>query len=485
MLPDTTRPAQPAAGRHRRPRKSRRLPGQVLGRLSWGVADQAMSSLTNFLIVIYIGRTLGAVQLGAFSLAFVTYGLALNASRGLATDALSVRFSGVPVQTWRRAVANCTGTALVMGLACGICVLAAGAMLQGTTRAAFVALGLVLPGLLLQDSWRFAFFAHGQGSRAFVNDLVWATAQVPAFLFLRISHHTDVFWFVIAWGSAATLGAVIGPWQARVIPRPTGTIDWLRDHRDLGFRFFAQNATQNIANQLRTYSIKFVLGLAALGYLQASNTLLGPFQVIFYGISLVTVPEASRVLRESPRRLPRFCLVIGGALAVAGLAWGLVLLVALPRGVGSKLLGPIWEPAYSLVLPQTLVVIAGGFNAGAGAGLAALAAAQRSLRATVLMSIALPILSIAGAVIGGARGTVYGLALANWFGTLLYWSEFYLAMRERGKASGGRPGESVTRLARTAWTESRRARWRWPPATAHPPAAGPGPSSGPVYPAAA
>ena len=66
---------------------------QVSRRLGWGVADQGVSSLTNFPVNIYIARKLGAVQFGAFSLAYVTYSFALNASRGLATDPLLVRFS--------------------------------------------------------------------------------------------------------------------------------------------------------------------------------------------------------------------------------------------------------------------------------------------------------------------------------------------------------------------------------------------------------
>ena len=70
-----------------------------------------MSSLTNFAVSIYVVRTLGAAQFGAFSLAYVTYAFALNASRGLATDPLMVRFSGTDLPTWRRAVAECTGTA--------------------------------------------------------------------------------------------------------------------------------------------------------------------------------------------------------------------------------------------------------------------------------------------------------------------------------------------------------------------------------------
>jgi O-antigen/teichoic acid export membrane protein len=44
-------------------------------RITWGVGDQAMSSLTNFFLSIFVARNLGATQFGAFSLAYVTYGL--------------------------------------------------------------------------------------------------------------------------------------------------------------------------------------------------------------------------------------------------------------------------------------------------------------------------------------------------------------------------------------------------------------------------
>src|ERR1700679_3150704 len=156
-----------------------RLVRQIGKRLSWGVADQAVSSLTNFAVSIYVARVLGAAQLGAFSLAFVTYGFLLNASRGLATDPLLVRYSGVDHAIWRQAVAKCTGTAASVGLVAAACTLVAAALMHGTTRAGFLALGLTLPGLLLQDSWRFSFFAAGRGLQAFLNDLVWAVVLIP------------------------------------------------------------------------------------------------------------------------------------------------------------------------------------------------------------------------------------------------------------------------------------------------------------------
>src|SRR5215468_11023047 len=70
-------------------------------RLGWGVVDQGVSSLTNFAVTLYVARTLGATQFGAFSLAYVTYSFVLNASRGLATDPLMVRFSGSNMYAWR------------------------------------------------------------------------------------------------------------------------------------------------------------------------------------------------------------------------------------------------------------------------------------------------------------------------------------------------------------------------------------------------
>ena len=186
-----------------------------------------VSSLSNFAVSIFVVHVLGAVQFGAFSLAFVTYGFVLNASRGLATDPLMVRFSGTDLPTWRRAVADCTGTATLVGLVAGACALVPAALLSGAAGAAFLALGLTLPGLLLQDSWRYSFFALGRGSQAFINDTIWTLTLLPALAVLRVTGHADVFWFVFAWGITGTIAAAVGPWQARVIPRPAGAWRWV------------------------------------------------------------------------------------------------------------------------------------------------------------------------------------------------------------------------------------------------------------------
>jgi O-antigen/teichoic acid export membrane protein len=407
------------------------------------VADQVVSSLSNFAVSIYVVHALGAVQFGAFSLAFVTYGFVLNASRGLATGPLMVRFSGTDLPAWRRAVTDCSGTAVLVGLVAGACMLAAATVLSAAVGGAFLALGLTLPGLLLQDSWRYSFFALGRGSKAFVNDAIWALTLLPALAVLRMTGHADVFWLVFAWGVTGNIAAAVGPWQARVVPRLAGTWRWVSEHRDLGPRYLAEGTSQNGATQIRAYSIGLVLGLAALGSVQAAATLFGPMTILLLGMSLVDVPEAARVLRRSPRHLPLFCLVITGGLSVAGFGWGIFLLVAIPRGFGSWLLGPIWRQTYPLILPTMLGVMGQGINAGAGTGLHALGAARRSLRLTVLGSVLYVIGSLAGAVAEGVTGAVWGAAAGVWAGAVYGWWQLRVAQREAGHVPAGHRFRSI------------------------------------------
>ena len=435
--------SDPAPAGKRRTRGSWRLTSQASRRLGWGVADQAVSSLTNFAVNIYIVRDLGAVQYGAFALAYVTYGFVLQASRGLATDPLLVRFSGTDVPTWRRAVASSGGTAAATGLASAACVLAAAAFLSGPTQLAFLALGLTLPGLMLQDSWRFAFFALGRGGQAFLNDMVWAVALVAALAALHFAGHANVFWFVFAWGAAAAAGAAVGPLQAKVMPKLSGTREWLSQQRDLGFRYLLEGTANSGAAQLRNYGIGLILGLAALGYLQAASTLMGPFQVILYGMGLVALPEAVRILHRSPRHLPLFCVLLSVGLTLLGLAWGVTLLVALPRGLGAWLLGPVWRPTYALVLPTTLFIMGGCVSAGAGTYMHALAAARRSLRAALFTSAAYLVGALIGAAVGGAVGTMYGATVATWIGAVVFWWQLRLTLRERRNAPAGQPSPPV------------------------------------------
>jgi O-antigen/teichoic acid export membrane protein len=408
-----------------------RLARRVTSRLSWGIADQGMNTLTNFLLSIYVARTLGATQFGAFTLAYLTFGFAINASRGLSIEPLLIRFSGTRLPTWRRATAGSTGTALLVGLVTGICAITLG-LVGGATGMAFLALGLTLPGLLLQDSWRYAFFAVGRGHLAFINDTIWAVFQIPALVLLKMSGHANVFWFVLAWGLSACAGAVIGSFQARVVPNLAGAVKWLMQHRDLGPRYLLENTGSNAADTLRSYSISWILGLAAVGYLQAANVLMGPFKIVYFGMGIIAIPEGARLLRTSPRRLPLFCMAASAGLTLLALAWTATLLITLPRGLGHLALGNIWRPSYPLVLPTGLYIAASCATTGAGIGLHALGVARRSLRAVLLTSALVVVAALTGALTDGTTGTMWCAAGASWVGTLVCWRELRHALDDHG-----------------------------------------------------
>jgi O-antigen/teichoic acid export membrane protein len=420
-------------------------------RLGWGLADQAVSSLTNFLVVIFVARSLGPREFGIFSLAYATYAFSLNVSRGVATDPLVVRFSGVAREWWRDAVRVASGTATTVGCVIGVGCVLVGLALSGAVGGALVALGVLLPGLLLQDSWRYAFFAAGDGRKSFVNDLVWGLTLVP--LVAIAVHQGGVTWFVVAWGAAGCLAALVGAFQAGVLPRLSGTRTWLWQQRELGARYFAENLSMSAVTQLRITFLGVIAGLSAVGQVRAAEVLLGPWLAVLMGLSMVAVPEASRALRRSVRTFVVFCSALAIVQAVGVIAWGLAIMFLLPDELGVRLLGALWGPATALILPTTLAFAGIGFMNGAAAGLRALAAARRSLRATLCCAAAYLTGGVGGAVVGDAAGSAWGIAAATAAGAVVWWWQLRAGLRDlhdsdasRDRAETDQPDMKATPL---------------------------------------
>ena len=416
---------------------SRRRGVLAARRLGWGVADQGISSLSNFALGIFVARTFGASDFGAFTLAFVTYTVVINAARGLATDPLLVRHSGDVSRRWRRATSSATGTALAVGVVAGVQCVVAGLLLPDPVGPVFVALGIGLPGLAVQDSWRFAFFACGRGSSAFINDLFWTVLLVLALVVLHQGDGSAAH-CLLAFGGTAALAAVLGGIQARTLPRPHRALQWLRAHYGLAVRYLVENISISGASQVRSFVLGGVASLAAVGYVRASEILMGPFLVVLMGISQVAVPEASRVFHRDPGHLRRFCFLLGGVQAGAAVVWGLILLTVFPLGPGPALLEELWMPTAQLIPAITLTVAATSFVTAATAGLRAMGVARRSLRAQLTASAAYVLCGAAGAILGGAVGTSWGVTVAQCFAALVWWHQLRSALAEHATSAVAR-----------------------------------------------
>jgi O-antigen/teichoic acid export membrane protein len=420
--------------------------GSGVRRLGWGLADQALSSLTNFALAVLVARTVSTAALGAFGLAFTTYTITLGATRALCSEPLTVRYSATGEREWREGASSATGVALMLGLLAGVICIGVAFLFGGTLRPSLIVLGISMPGLIVQDTWRSAFFCHLRGAYAFANDLAWAIAQVVLVVAVLALGFRSSPAFILAWAGAANIAALFGIVQAGFLPRPLHTRRWLSRQRDLGPRYLIEFVARNAAQSGAMYATAAFAGLAAAGALRGAQVVLGPLNILNMGITAPAIAESVRIARRSPRRMLRAVTILGVVLVVVFTLWG-VAMYLLPASIGEALLKRSWQPAHDVILPYTAVMAASGMLTAATVGLRAMAAAKRSLRSRLVTGV----LAVTGGTVGaatyGAVGAALGLAAGLWIGGIQWWQQLAAAVREEEEelraAAAGAPLETA------------------------------------------
>jgi hypothetical protein len=413
----------------------------IARRAGWGLADQALSSLTNFALAIMVAHESAPRSFGLFALVFATFSIALGACRALCCEPLAVRYSSATSPARRAGAAMATGTALAIGAITGFVSAGAGLAIGGQAGSMLLILGLSLPGLLLQDAWRYVFFAAGSGVRAFANDAAVALLLLPTMTVLIARGHVSVEVLLALWGGAALAAAIFGAWQARLRPRPLGCVAWWRLHSDLSWRYLAEFVGLAGEAQVLLYGIAAVSSLEAVAAVRGGLLLLGPINILGFGALLAGVPEAVRSLQRGPRRLIAISAIVSGGLAAVTLLWAALILL-LPSHFWVSAIGSVWHTAQPLVVPLALALAALGGVMGAVISLRALAAARRSLRARLFVSPVILLTGMGGAALYGASGAAWGLVLGNTFAAVVFWYHLLHATSEyavsRPAAGGGR-----------------------------------------------
>ena len=416
-------------------------------RAQWVLLDQILSSASNFLFAILVARSVPAREFGLFTVAFLIYQVTLSTSRALVSEPLVIRFSAADPQAVLEPSRASTGTAMVLGAAGGALLLATTVVGSGLAGAATVALAFALPGLLLQDAWRYAFFAGRAPAKAAFNDSVWLLSQIGLFAILAAADQLDVRSLTAAWGGAATVAAVVGCVQARVLPALAHARSWLREHRRVGMGLTTDVLVQGAAAQLAMLSIGAAAGLTAVGAVRAAFLLFGPPYILLQGAVALAVPEAVRLRRRRPDRLLAVAAVCGFGLGLVPALWGATLL-AMPARFGEQLLGDSWPAARSLIPAITALVIGTAVFVPAAVGLRALASVRRLVVTSVVVAPIGVVLVAAGAWLGDARGAAQGLAAGQWLMGVVLWWQFVAGVRgaDAPAESPGRSGRSGGRV---------------------------------------
>ncbi|RPF45388.1 O-antigen/teichoic acid export membrane protein [Streptomyces sp. Ag109_G2-6] len=370
------------------------------------VLDQAASSATNILVLVLAARLSSASGFADFSMVYVTFSvlLGLNMAYVGQTVVLEKEAAGRLGTVCRSSVLFTAGAAGVAGLVLAV----AGLVVPGDAGWAFLALGLVLPLVLVQDGLRYCFSTLRVPGRALAADALRLVCVVAA---LAVQPQgASAARLVLVWGVSALPALGLGVWLLRPYVRGArGDVRPYLRRGHLGQRFVVEFAVGNGSSQLAVLGLGAFATPLAVGALRGATTLFGPLNVLFNSANAFGPPIVGRA--SGKRGVVRLTALMGAALAVLGAGWAAVL-YALPDRLGRHLLGDTWAAA-SALLPAT-----GAQYAVMGLGTCALLTLRvLNPRATLSLQVVFSLLSVAlllgGYAAWGVTGAAWGLTAGS------------------------------------------------------------------------
>lgn len=392
----------------------------MAGRAAGAAASQALSSVQNFTILFVALRTLEIRQLGAFTMAYTTAPIVLVLVRALVLEPLTIRFTEARRQDLKRATESAAGLSLAVGLTfLGVC-LVAGVYVGGAIGAGLAAFGFLIPILLVQDAWRFHFFASGRAWAAVVNDGVCLAGTVALVVYSARMGDRSVESLLRVWAYGTGLGAAVGMLQIKAWPNLRTAGMWLAESRSLGGALAGEKGIELISSQLALALVGVVVTVSALGLFGAARTLMAPVTTGMLSLTIFALPEGIRLQRLGTGSLKVFT---GGLslLSAVGVAAYTAAVYMAPENVMRLLAGENWNIARSLLFPVALWSAALAVRQGASIGLRALSEGRAILRLSAATSPAVLAASIVGGAITGAEGAAWGFASAYCASTVGYW----------------------------------------------------------------
>ncbi|MGH3698653.1 MAG: hypothetical protein ACRDQY_04110 [Pseudonocardiaceae bacterium] len=372
------------------------------------LADQFVSSATNFAIGVMVARAGGADALGAFGIAFLIWLAVLAVSRALISEPMTV---GDATGSGELQLREGMLATLLLGAAVAGCLAAAGGllMLTGASGVAVLALAPWIPSLLLQDYWRGMAFRLQRPDRALTSDGVFAVAQGSSTFALFVLNVHTVAAFIASWGIGATAGALIGLFQSRVRTTVRGGLTHLRSLWTRSRWFLAESGTAFLSDQGYLLLLPVLLGTAQFGVYRAGASLVGPAVIIFLAGGNIGLPECVRRLRQHGRPgLMAYTTRL--SVAVLGLTTAYCVLVAI-------FAEPMLRLAYgteftsAAVITQLVAAQYVLFAIGFGCGVALKAAGQ--MRRLWAMRTAGALVSITAMIVLASSWRLIGAGLAG------------------------------------------------------------------------
>jgi O-antigen/teichoic acid export membrane protein len=263
------------------------------------LADQLISSLSNFALGVLIARVGGASGLGAFGVAFLVWLAVLGINRAMVAEPMTVRG---PVDAKSDLSRGCAASTVLGGVAAaGIAAVSGILLLSGlgtTTAVALIALAPWLPGLLAQDYCRSMAFRLKRPGLALLSDSVFACVQAAltvVFLLLGLEGTAPL---IAAWGLGAIVGAAACVTIMKLQRPLQGGLRHLRELWSDSRWFLGEFATAFTSVQGYMFLLPLILTTALFGQYRAGAALIGPVIVVFLAGANVGLPGCVQHFRE-------------------------------------------------------------------------------------------------------------------------------------------------------------------------------------------
>lgn len=295
----------------------------------WTVLSQGISSAGSLALALAVLVAAGTTGFGHFSLAFSFYSLTLNATRAVAGSPMILK-ADEEMPERRRYASVVVGRAVLTGVMSALLLLVI-LLPLGVPVPVALLFAIGMPLLMVQDTFRYVFFADLEPRVSFLLDATWTGVQVVAFLVLAVLHVDGVAAYVAAWLGGALLSVLVASTRRRVPPEFAGVISKLHSERSVLGPLAVEMIALGALDFVCVTSIQVARGAEVVGQYREALLLLAPFNILLTGVILGVVPRAIVARSTTGVYTGR---VLAPFLGIGALAAAAVLVVGLLPVVG-------------------------------------------------------------------------------------------------------------------------------------------------------
>ncbi|GAA4823084.1 hypothetical protein GCM10023201_06410 [Actinomycetospora corticicola] len=400
-------------------------------RAALGVADQAVSSATNYLTAFVASFVLLPESFGAFVVAFAVVTVLAAATRAVLSEPLIAHLPAVASADRRaRLAGSALGAAAVFGLAGTALVVVLG-LVGGEVLSTLLVFAPWILGAIVVDAGRYVLLARLRTGATLAVDAAWALAQGVGLGVVALVGSWTPAALAACWGVGALAGLVVV--VAVGVERPGRPGPWLREGRYLSGWF----TVVSILGQVQMYAVLLLAGIVVstreMAGLRAVQLLvLQPPTTFMAAVLVLATAMFARYPVAADGSLPPGFAALRRRLTLAMAGLGVLVLVAIPlRDVLMGLLFPRYVDFAPLVPPTALLVAVLGLGVPAAAALRGMRRGGLLCAIQVLTSLGMVGGATVGLLVGGVLGLCWGMVVAA---TGIVAVQYVAALRARPRA---------------------------------------------------